>query len=265
MKEIDLAELKAIEVEMLRDIHNYCQSNKIKYSLAFGTLLGAIRHKGFLPWDDDVDIMLPREDYDRFVKNYRHPHYKVVSLDTDSCYSLPFAKVQDTRTNIVENDEINGTTGIFIDIFPIDRINDSQEKIESFFKKKKKLDKIFTLKRVSVRHGRSFGKNLILIVSHILLLPFSARMIANKIVNTVKDYSQDSSRFAGVLIPTDCKRKSICDSKVFSEYTTVDFEGFQFFAIKDYDKYMKQWYGDYMKLPPIEHQRTHHSFKAWWK
>lgn len=88
MKPITTHELRKIQIEILKSIHNYCQENNLRYSLAYGTLLGAVRHKGFIPWDDDIDIMMPRPDYEQFLKGYRgyNEFYQVQDYCTDHSY-----------------------------------------------------------------------------------------------------------------------------------------------------------------------------------
>lgn len=265
MKIIATKELKSIEVEMLKSIHRFCIDNNIKYSLAFGTLLGAVRHKGFIPWDDDIDIMMPRADYERFIMTFQHPYYKVLALENDNNYVLPYAKAFDDRTILIEKSELEDSYGVFIDIFPIDNIIEDKKNIDEFHRKKKYLNRLFTLKRVSLRKGRAFTKNITLAVSRVFLLPISARSLALKINNLVAKYSKVNSEKSGVVIPTDNKPKSIFPSEVFNSFTTLEFEGYKFMAIAKYDQYLSTWYGDYMKLPPLEKQVSHHLFKAWWK
>lgn len=117
MKEIDVDELKHIQLDMLKDVHAFCVNNNIKYSLAYGTLLGAVRHRGYIPWDDDIDIMMLREDYNRFVHSYDNDIYRIEDLSTDPDYELPYAKVEDVRTVMKEFVNGSSSSGVYIDIF----------------------------------------------------------------------------------------------------------------------------------------------------
>ena len=105
MEELGIDKLKQIQLDMLKDIHTFCVEHEIRYSLAFGTLLGAVRHKGYIPWDDDIDIMMPREDYNRFIRSYGNQTYKIADMSVNPNYGLPFAKVEDVLTVIEENVE----------------------------------------------------------------------------------------------------------------------------------------------------------------
>ena len=128
----ELEELHQIETDILTAIDEICRKENIRYYLAGGTLLGAVRHKGFIPWDDDIDIAMPRDDYERFLKVMRkgaHPYYKILALEYKEDYPYTFAKVVDTRTRLQE--EIGKDLpemGVFIDIFPLDGMGDDRDK-----------------------------------------------------------------------------------------------------------------------------------------
>jgi len=136
MKSIELNEQKQILVDILQNVHDFCKKNQINYSLAGGSLIGAIRHKGFIPWDDDIDILLHRDEYERFLQMYVDPSgiYQLHSMKNDPQYCYPFAKVEDTRTIINEN--VSGPKmGISIDVFPVDDLFDDRDKCLSYIKK----------------------------------------------------------------------------------------------------------------------------------
>lgn len=117
MKEMTLQELHEVQLAMLDAVDNYCRLNHLRYSLGGGTLLGAVRHHGYIPWDDDIDIMMPRPDYEKFMRYFKHEYYKLYDYRTDDTCGFSFAKLIDTRT-IVQ--EYTITYSVFIDIFPID-------------------------------------------------------------------------------------------------------------------------------------------------
>ena len=127
----ELEELHQIELDMLKEIDRICRRENIQYYLAGGTLLGAVRHKGFIPWDDDIDIAMARDEYERFLKvmkKERHPYLKIFAMEFDKEYQYTFAKVVDTRTRLIE--EIGKDLpdmGVFIDIFPIDGLGNDRK------------------------------------------------------------------------------------------------------------------------------------------
>ena len=117
----DVNEMRKIQMDILLFIHQFCIDNGIQYSLAWGTMLGAIRHKGYIPWDDDIDIMMTRPEYDRFCKLFHDERsiYKLYDVHTDKKWIYPFAKISDERTIRVEKNALD-EIGINIDVFPID-------------------------------------------------------------------------------------------------------------------------------------------------
>ena len=100
----DISEIRAIQLDIMQDIHDFCEQNSIRYFLCAGTLIGAIRHNGYIPWDDDIDIMMPRPDYDRFmdIYNSKGGYYKFIDHKINNKYALPFGKVYDDRTILDE-------------------------------------------------------------------------------------------------------------------------------------------------------------------
>ena len=123
MREIGFSEIKRVALDILKDVAHFCDTHDIRYVLAYGTMLGAVRHKGFIPWDDDIDIMMPRDDYNRFIKLYNdhNPRYQVYSIENDDSYTYTMAKVFDQETVMIDNTLWRNfdKAGVFIDIFPL--------------------------------------------------------------------------------------------------------------------------------------------------
>lgn len=117
-----LRELQLFALEILKDVHQFCTQNNIKYSLYAGTLLGAIRHQGFIPWDDDIDIVMPREDYNKFCQTYRSERFNLFNRDNDSSFQLAYARVCDIKRTLYKAVEpcSKKPTGVWIDVFPAD-------------------------------------------------------------------------------------------------------------------------------------------------
>lgn len=129
MKKITIEEAKKIELDILSYIDDFCKKNNIEYFINYGTLIGAVRHKGFIPWDDDIDISMTRENYDKFIEYYKNDKskYKLLALETNKHYFNNFAKIVDSTTRI-DNTRIYKSypSGIFIDIFPMDSFADKK-------------------------------------------------------------------------------------------------------------------------------------------
>ena len=264
MKPIYTEELKRIQFDILKDVDSFCKKNGIRYSLAYGTLLGAVRHKGYIPWDDDIDIMLLRSDYEKFIRIYGNERYSIDDTSTNENYFCPYAKVIDNRTVLKENTAFKSISKVFIDVFPVDNIPDSESELNAMFRKKSIWNAIFNLKKVTVSKKRTLIKNITLAISHVLLSVLPMRMVVEKMKQSGIRYSNQETKRRAVFVTADNKKRWILPSKLFEEYTELVFEGYSFSVVSRYDDYLTACYGDYMKLPPIEQQTTHHSIEAWW-
>ena len=146
--EISLEEMKQIEVDILLNIDSFCKENGIKYGIGYGTLIGAVRHHGFIPWDDDIDIWMPRPDYDKFINYYQDPTYQLQCMEKGGYYRT-YAKVFDTRTIITNTN--NKDMGIFVDIIPIDGLPSNEDTARKYLSKMVKIRtwiyKIFNYKK----------------------------------------------------------------------------------------------------------------------
>lgn len=264
MRKIGSKELKEMQLDILKDVHRFCIENSINYSLAYGTLLGAVRHSGYIPWDDDIDIMIPRKDYERFIFTYSNPIYKVIAVQTDKNYCLPFAKVHNINTILIEDVSIKNRYGVNIDVFPIEEMPENEDDIERIFKKKNILNSIYKFKLIRLGQGVSLYKRIIIKVVQLLLSPITCRKLVKSMENLVIKSSHSKSNKAGVFMPVDNKKRWIVNKELF--YNTIDmkFETFSFKVVSEYDTYLRALYGEYKVLPPIEQQCTHHSFTAFY-
>lgn len=161
MKELTLRELQNEELNILKDVHSFCKKNNIRYSLYGGTLIGALRHKGFIPWDDDIDIIMPRPDYDRFCKNYKSVNYKVADMHSEKSFMLAFARVYDDKrtTSISTYPWISKDVGVWIDVFPADGLSLDESKIKWMYKKVICLRRLILLSRGAFARWSSVPTN----------------------------------------------------------------------------------------------------------
>lgn len=258
MKKIALDEMKRIQVDILKDVHQFCIENNIHYTLIFGTLLGAIRHKGYIPWDDDIDIAMMRPDYEKFVKNYKHKDswYHVYDFRKDKDYHNPYAKVADTRT-ILEENVSTKDIGINIDVFPVDYMFDTEDECRNFIQSLNKLKTLFRIKLVKPGKKNSWWKRILIRLSKIAALPWTIRDITVKEYSKIGELNHRSAQF--VAIPVDPEKdaamRSIMPRRMFENFVQVPFEGLEFMAIADYDQWLTGMYGDYM-TPPANMDRT---------
>lgn len=257
-KELSLEERKAVQLEMLNEIDAFCRENEIKYSLAFGTLLGAVRHKGFIPWDDDLDIMIPLSELDKFKTKFVSDNLKYIDVDNESNYLYHFSRITDKRTyDVLSNQQ--KAYGICIDLYIIANVPDNHNERERFFAEFEELQR----KRVNLINWNSRCYRY-------LHLPFQIPGIRH-IVKKMRDlfikgnkYGSTNTYYALAGLP-ELRNKMIYDRDLFNNMTELEFEGKEYKCIQDYDYFLTLRYGDYMQLPPVENRVPYHEGHYYWK
>lgn len=268
MKTIELEELKQIQLDVVQTLHDFCVANDIKYSLSCGTLIGAIRHGGYIPWDDDIDVYMERKDYNKFLRLFPtsyHGIYEFSCLETDNKWHLPYGKLHDNRTVIEENVKNWGAIGVNIDVFPVDSAPANPNVWKRYNRLRNGLREIYTCKSLKIREGRSFCKNILVVFVQTLLFFVSSRSLAKLVSRYAQKFNGD--RTANRLFENVQGKiqKAPFDKADFKETMLHRFEDRELCVMKGYDHCLKCGFGDYMKLPPIEKRVSHHSFNAYWK
>lgn len=266
MKELSLDELKVIELDILRMFDRFCKQNNIRYFIGFGTLLGAIRYKKFIPWDDDVDVLVPREDYDRLMTLFQDSDkYRLYAFERNRNYRYPFAKLCDMDTRLIEVFyPHNGVElGVNIDIFPLDHWDDNWEEAKKEVRRIRKINASLSCMKVDKPHTDNPLK--FVVWSGIIRY---CRMRGNghfirKVMRICNQPAQRGSRYVGVKVWPIWGERCINPAEVFADTVDVEFEGHKFPAPIGYDTYLTCLYGDYMPEPPVEKRKTHHSFQAY--
>lgn len=255
--EISLEEKKIVQLEMLKEIDSFCKANNIKYSLAFGTLLGAIRHKGFIPWDDDVDIMMPLPDMQRFKELFRSETMKYCDVDTEKYYEYGFSRIAHLKT-YNKIGIIAETYGICIDLYPMVTIPNDELDIELFFQKAS----AFYNRRMRMINWRQ----------HIIrYLPVKTIPGFQKAMKDYRDYVLNTNNYGKtnkyyiVAGPLNIRKRTSYDFDLFEELIDVDFENYTFSGIKQYDNYLTMMYGDYMTPPPEDQRHPYHGGHYYWR
>ena len=255
----ELSAVKKIELDILLEIDYICRKEKIKYSLAAGTLLGAIRHKGFIPWDDDIDIMLRRKEYDKLrdcVKLYGKELYWV-DYYTYEGYPYPFSKIMMKNTIFREESNKYATApdGIFIDVFPVDETTQNYKKRMAQYKKVTKWKQ-----RLIIRENYYFGqtgiKEWYRVIRKILFNCFPKKLFIDTIEKECKKYSGMDTLIS--LTGTVGTEKATYPKEWFDEDIELEFAGRNFMAIRKCKELLEQQYGNYMELPPKKEQVPHH-------
>lgn len=268
MRELTIEESKPMLVDMMLFFHEYCEKYDLKYFLTGGTLLGAVRHEGFIPWDDDIDLNIPRYDYEKLLNSFNentNGRYKIIS-SRDSNYYLPSAKLIDTTTVMKENCDTNMEIGLFIDLFPMDNLSDDITKAKNMFKMIKKYRDSVMIKNILLNKNRSLRKNIILFFAKFILIPLKRSFLLKKIDEKSRKYENSCmSKYVGTVATGIYGEREILKREWFESRKLVKFEGQLFYAPIGYKELLTQLYGNYMKLPPKEQQITHHDNIVWLK
>ena len=256
MKELDHRQIQLRLTDILTEVDAFCKARSIRYSMAYGTLLGAVRHKGFIPWDDDIDLLMPRPDFERFVATFEHPYLRCLynARGENERFVHFFAKVHDPRTLSLEKNADASRFGLNIDIFPVDGKPDLPEKQQL---KRERLLSHYA-HRLSICGGRfklfNFHQTLPAKISAHLL---GAQYWLNKMNSEMKRYPFGSGRLAGSVSVRYNGLVEIFGLEMFENYTTLPFEGRRFSAFAAWDEFLTHQFGDYMQLPPESKRRTH--------
>jgi len=259
--------LQLLELDILKEIVAICDDNNLKYYIIGGTFLGAVRHKGFIPWDDDIDIAMPRDSYEIFLNiasNKLPKHMKIENFITNHKCQFCITKVQNINAKIMEyTDE----TYVCVDVFPIDGTPNNKylRKWHCFrvaLKKKLMFSVLLSpfckLRKLSLK-GQIISKIMkILPIDHY----YQANKEQQKMDRLLKGQKIDNSNYIGTILGSYGARE-IVPKAYFGDGTFYEFEGIKFRGPSMHNEYLTRIYGDYMKIPPIESQKTHYIVESY--
>lgn len=262
-KYISREESKQIMINILNCIDDICKENGINYFLTAGTLLGAARHKGFIPWDDDIDVILLYEDYEILInllkKQTKYPWLSIVDMDVDGYY-YPFAKAVDNRTVAKQEDNLT-PHGIWVDIFPLCNFPNAEKERVTYMKRCRMLRALELSMVTDFKNIQWTKKAVIKLLFKGISLFWGKKNIANKMFSYSRKYNNIDTKYVGSIY-TRYDKEYIEREKMLPP-ATLEFEGKMYPVPACWDEYLRNMYGDYMQLPP-ENKRTTHSITAWW-
>ncbi|QEH17344.1 LicD family protein [Histophilus somni] len=263
MKKLSLRELQLATLDILKYFDQLCAKNDIQYSLGGGTLIGAVRHKGFIPWDDDIDVYMHRDHYQKFVniwKSETHAQYELsLAEDIHGMFPGEMTKIFDKNTLLI--DTKGRKSGIFIDIFIYDGVPNDPAVIYKVMKKHRRLKLRFS----SCRKRWYKANNESLIQSIFFRL---SQYLFNKMMLNLKQFQDkypiDKAEYIGlVLSDYGGWKKSYMPKKYFNSVVYLDFEESKFPVMNGYHEHLTMYYGDYMELPPVSEQKPQHTIEAY--
>ncbi len=255
-----LRQLQLTQLNILTDIDRFCAKYHLRYSLYAGSLLGAVRHQGFIPWDDDLDICMPREDYDRFIAVWQHDAlagYILQNKENSPDFTQSFTKIRKDHTAFVQQGEenVNYHVGIFVDVFPIDRMPNGKLN-RMFFTFRCMKYQLFT--REFIPPKGNFAEKA---VSAVLLAVYPAKKRPEARKKLLKKITRQNNNkncnCVGIEIMSTIRKPLPKD--LFENLVRLDFETGKFSCVKDWDLYLTAKFGDYMTPPPeSEREWKHH-------
>lgn len=251
-------------LEMFRWFDDICRKYSLRYYMIGGTMLGAARHQGFIPWDDDIDVCMPREDYEALpaiIDKENHERFVLETpsnADEDFCY--PYYKLYDKATTLIENYRIPLKRGTFLDIFPLDGLGNWEEDAKKKYLKRRRKYNLYIARMAAIRAERAMYKNAFIRV---------VRMIPKCLLDNTKLRAEldkpenghlfNNSDFVALLFGNWGVRE-VMPRAIFGEPVEYQFEDIKAFGVADYDGYLTRVYGEWRKMPPIAKRVTHHDY-----
>ena len=258
----------AVIIDVLSVFIRICEAQGLRYFCAGGTAIGAVRHQGMIPWDDDIDVFMPRPDYDRFLRlavQSMPEGYEVLSPYATKDYPMYFAKMCNARTTLLENERIPCVFGLYIDIFPLDGACDD---VETCYREKRRFKRLMN-KLEAVSTHNSFGEYVGLLTKRrewgrfaVKTVAFCCRSWLRRWLLKQMDsiaYGHDYALSSRVVTYSGAYQRQEIYPKVWLETPQMfAFEGLMVNLPHDYDAYLRHFFGDYMTLPPVEQRASHH-------
>lgn len=253
-------------LDMLSWLHNFCVDNDIDYYVVGGTMIGAARHKGFIPWDDDIDVALPRPDYEKFIdlmKSVNGKYYLETPYNSNSDYLYTYAKLYDTTTTLIENIKSKCKRGLYIDVFPLDGLGSNDEDVDANFKKVDMLNMFLMTRTCMVNRERSLYKNVAILLSR--LIPqfiVNDKKLSIRVDKLASSFGYNNSSYVANLMGA-YRKKEVMPKEFFGTPTLYPFENIEVYGVEQYDKFLIHLYKNWRELPPEDKRKGAHDYLSY--
>lgn len=271
MLDLELWEVKEIELNILNEFHSICIENNLRYSLAYGTLLGAVRHKGFIPWDDDIDVMMPRPDFMKLVSIFdskcKDPNLSLISMYNNDRYFAPLAKIHDKRTRVFQKYGQNEKEhfGVYIDVFVIDGLPETGEMEFYSFANKLREKWGFSCRKIFALHkSRNLLRDIAGSIYSLIYKIRGYRFYRDMYDSFCRSFEFESADNVAVIEFGEGLEKEKMKKEEIESFSELQFEGSLFHVIPNYEQYLVRMYGDYMQLPPENERISKHGSRFVW-
>lgn len=257
-KKLDSSEIKQVELKILLEFDKFCKKNELRYYLAGGTLLGAIRHKGFIPWDDDIDVCMPRDDYERLQSIGQEINGLLLKSNKQGNSSIPFSKLVNPKTKIdLQFMDNNYDDNLWIDILPVDGLPEDLCEVKAIYSKCDFYRRIYLLSDATLGEGKTFFKKYAKYLLKPLARMYGKWRCIENIEQVAASHPYAESEYVGIVTWGLYGAGERMLKGEFEQIVEVEFEGHKFPAFSCWDSYLKGLYHDYMQLPPLEKRQTH--------
>lgn len=261
----NITELQKRLLELLSWFHDFCVQHNLRYYILGGTFLGAVRHNGFIPWDDDADVGMPRPDYEKLIEIFKiqgsiDNYFFESTTSNDPNYLYTYGKLYDINTTLVEKLTKPFKRGIFLDVFPIDGVGNSIKEAKKYYKKIDRLNLVLTTRMVAVSKHRKIYKNMAILLMQIIPNMFiDNKKLALKIDEICKSKDYNTCSYVCNCAST-YRAKEIIEKKIIDTFTLYKFESIYLYGPENYEAYLEHIYGNWRCLPPKEKQITNHNY-----
>lgn len=272
-EEMQMCQIQQESLKILDTVAALCEKLHLRYYLAYGTLIGAVRHQGFIPWDDDIDIMMPRQDYKVLLKYFLDHAEELKPLELYSTYNCPdypymISRISNSEYVLDVHNEKPYGLGLFIDIYPMDGVGNSEEEFTALKNQATKYSSLcFLSTRLRCEKGntRKKWKMLVKYPAFLFAHLLGKRYFVKKLEDMAAKCDYDNSSYVGCLVWGSDGIKGIFPKAWFAGTADVPFEGRTYKAPVGYHEVLTRLYGDYMQLPPEKDRIAHHFYKAYKK